>query len=130
MPRRTSLASPAPPSPRRTRCQPDQQIRRTRWDIKIDHQFSSNHKIYGRYSQAHHRAWKGDHQAQFGWLDLDPNAQPQPVEHYNGVISDTMILSPTFSNEFRGGYNRREVHNGSLFEGQNWAQKLAMFGLT
>ena len=70
------------------------QIRRTRWDIKIDHQFSSNHKIYGRYSQAHHRAWKGDHQAQFAWLDLDPNAQPQPVEHYNGVISDTMILSP------------------------------------
>ena len=102
------------------------QIRRTRWDVKIDHQFSSNHKIYGRYSQAHHRAWKGDHQAQFGWLDLDPNAQPQPVEHYNGVISDTMILSPTFSNEFRGGYNRREVHNGSLFEGQNWAQKLGI----
>jgi SAM-dependent methyltransferase len=27
------------------------QIRRTRWDVKIDHQFSSNHKIYGRYSQ-------------------------------------------------------------------------------
>jgi len=33
------------------------QIRRIRWDIKLDHQFSSNHKMYGRYSQAHHRAW-------------------------------------------------------------------------
>lgn len=29
-------------------------IRRTRWDFKIDHQFSSSHKIFGRYSQAHH----------------------------------------------------------------------------
>ena len=41
------------------------QIRRTRWDTKIDHQFTSSHKIFGRYSHAHHRAWKGDHQAQF-----------------------------------------------------------------
>ena len=102
------------------------QIRRIRWDIKLDQQFSPNHKMFGRYSQAHHRAWKGDHQAQFAWMDIDPNAQPQPVEHYNGVISDTYILSSTLSNEFRAGYNRREVHNGSLFEGQNYAQKFGI----
>lgn len=102
------------------------QIRRIRWDIKLDQQFSANHKMNGRYSQAHHRAWKGDHQAQFAWLDIDPNAQPQPVEHYNGVISDTYILGPTVSNEFRAGYNRREVHNGSLFEGQNYSEKLGI----
>jgi len=36
-------------------------IRRTRWDGKIDHQFTANHRIFGRYSQARHRAWKGDY---------------------------------------------------------------------
>ncbi len=102
------------------------QIRRIRWDIKLDHQFTSNHKMYGRYSQAHHRAWKGDHQAQFAWLDLDPNAQDAPVEHYNGVIADTYIFSPTLSNEFRAGYNRRERYESALTANQNWAQKLGI----
>lgn len=102
------------------------QIRRIRWDVKLDHQFSVNHKIYGRYSQAHHRAWKGDHQAQFGWLDLDPNAQDAPVEHYNGVISDTLILSPTLSNEFRTGYNRRERYESALTANGDWGAKLGI----
>ena len=98
------------------------QIRRKRWDVKIDHQFSATHKIYGRYSQAHHRAWRGDHQGQFAWLELDPNAQPAPVEHYNGVISDILILSPTLSNEFRGGFNRRESHLGALLSNADGAK--------
>src|SRR4051812_7106078 len=33
-------------------------VRRTRWDGKIDHQLSSAQRIFGRYSQARHRAWK------------------------------------------------------------------------
>jgi hypothetical protein len=102
------------------------QIRRIRWDIKIDQQFSSNHRIYGRYSQAHHRAWRGDHQAQFAWLDIDPNAQPNPVEHYNGVISDIYIINPTMSNEFRGGFNRRENHNEALLANQDYASKFGI----
>ena len=31
-------------------------IQRTRWDVKVDHQLSFAHKMFGRYSQAHHRA--------------------------------------------------------------------------
>jgi len=42
-------------------------VRRTRWDGKIDHQFTSSHRVFARYSQARHRAWKGDYQAQFAW---------------------------------------------------------------
>lgn len=102
------------------------QIRRIRWDGKIDHQFTPNHKIYGRYSQARHRAWKGDYQAQYNWRDIDPNAQPAPVDHYNGVISDMLILSPTTSNEFRAGYNRRERYETALTANGNWAQKLGI----
>ena len=102
------------------------QIRRIRWDEKIDHQFSSNHKIFGRYSQAHHRAWKGDHQAQFAWLDIDPNAQDAPVEHINIAFSDMYIISPTMSNEYRMGYNRRARYETALTKDQGWAQKFGI----
>jgi len=104
----------------------EKQIRRIRWDGKIDHQFTANHRMYGRYSQAHHRAWKGDHQAQFALLDIDPNAQFAPVEHYNGVLSDMLILSPSLSNEFRFGFNRRERYETALTAGGDWGNKLGI----
>ena len=103
------------------------QVRRTRWDAKIDHQFTSNHKIFGRYSQARHRAWKGDHQAQFNnWRDIDPNAQPAPVDHINMVFSDMLILSPTMNNEFRVGFNRRARRETALTANQDWARQLGI----
>ena len=93
------------------------EIRRTRWDTKIDHQFTPSHKIYGRYSLAQHRAWKGDYQAQFNWRPLDPNSEPQPVTQQNLVFSDIFILGPTMNNEFRAGYNRRALAQTSLTDG-------------
>jgi hypothetical protein len=101
-------------------------VRRIRWDGKIDHNFSSSHRIFGRYSQAAHRAWKGDYQAQFAWRDIDPNAQPAPVDHINGAFSDMLILSPTANNEFRFGYNRRDRRETALTADQDWAQKLGI----
>jgi hypothetical protein len=101
-------------------------IRRTRWDAKIDHQFTPNHKIFGRYSHARHRAWKGDHQAQFAWRDIDPNAQPAPVDHINIVFSDMMILSPTMNNEFRAGFNRRARYETALTANGDWAKQLGI----
>jgi len=101
-------------------------IRRTRWDAKIDHQFSPSHRVYGRYSQARHRAWKGDHQAQFAWRDIDPNAQPAPVDHINIVFSDMLILSPTMNNEFRAGMNRRARRETALTRNQDWAKQLGI----
>ncbi len=102
------------------------EIYRTRFDIKLDHQFTSNHKAYGRYSQSVHRAWKGDHQAQFAWLDIDPNAQPQPVDHINVVFSDMLILSPTISNEFRVGFNRRVLKERAITKDGDWAKQLGI----
>jgi len=103
------------------------QIRRTRWDAKIDHQFSSSHKIFGRYSHAHHRAWKGDYQAQFNnWREIDPNAQPAPVDHINIVFSDMLILSPSLNNEFRAGFNRRARYETALTANQDWAKQLGI----
>jgi len=102
------------------------QVRRTRWDAKVDHQFTSNHKIFGRYSHAQHRAWKGDHLAQFNWRDIDPNAQPAPVDHINIVFSDMLILSPTVNNEFRLGFNRRARYETALTRDQDWAKQLGI----
>ncbi|HEU0122407.1 MAG TPA: TonB-dependent receptor [Bryobacteraceae bacterium] len=102
------------------------EIFRTRFDVKLDHQFNSSHKIYGRYSQSIHRAWKGDYQAQFGWRDIDPNAQPQPVDHYNIVFSDMLIISPTVSNEFRAGFNRRVLKETALTKDGDWAKQLGI----
>lgn len=101
-------------------------IRRTRWDAKIDHQFNPSHRIFGRYSQARHRAWKGDYQAQFAWRDIDPNAQPAPVDHINVVFSDMLILSPTTNNEFRLGVNRRARRETALTANQDWAKQLGI----
>lgn len=102
------------------------EIYRTRIDFKVDHQFTSNHKAYGRYSQSIHRAWKGDHQAEFAWRDIDPNAQPQPVDHVNIVFSDMLILSPTVSNEFRVGFNRRVLKETAITKDGDWAKQLGI----
>jgi hypothetical protein len=101
-------------------------IRRTRWDGKVDHQFSPSHKIFGRYSQARHRAWKGDYQAQFNWRDIDPNAQPAPVDHINIAFSDMWIINPTTNNEYRMGFNRRARFETALTRNQDWAKQLGI----
>ena len=127
MPRRTKPGSRAPSVPTENLVENQiKQIRRIRWDGKIDHQFTPNHRMYGRYSQARHRAWKGDYQAQFAWRDLDHQRQNAPVDHYNGVISDILILSPTLSNEFRGGFNRRERYETAVTANGDWGTKLGI----
>lgn len=104
----------------------EKEIRRTRYDVKIDHQFTPNHRVYGRFSLAQHRAWKGDYQAQFAWRPLDPDSEPQPVDEDNGVFSDVLILGPTMNNELRVGYNRRALYQTSLTDGKNWGQALGI----
>jgi hypothetical protein len=104
----------------------NKEIRRTRWDMKIDHQFTPSHKIYGRYSLGQHRAWKGDYQAQFNWRPLDPNSEIQPVTQQNLVFSDIMILGPSMNNEFRAGYNRRALSQTSLTNGTDWGKQFGI----
>ena len=105
------------------------EIRRTRYDSKIDHQFSPTHKVFGRFSWAEHRAWKGDYQAQFNWRPLDPNSEPQPVDQKNISFSDILILSPTANNEIRAGYNRRALRQNTLTDGTNWAKQFGIANL-
>jgi len=103
------------------------EIYRTRLDAKIDHQFSASHKAYGRWSRSIHRAWKGDHLAEFAnWREIDPNAQNQPVDHTNIVFADMLILGPTLSNEFRVGFNRRILRETAFTKDGDWARQLGI----
>ena len=101
-------------------------VKRIRWDIKIDHQFNPNHKIFGRYSQARHRADRAQYYSEFAWNLLDYNAQPAPVDSINAVFNDTLVLGPQRFNEIRLGYNRRHYTLQTLSYGQGWAKKLGI----
>jgi hypothetical protein len=109
-------------------------VQRLRWDEKIDHEFTSNHKIFGRYSQAHHRADRSQNYSEyannpFGDL-LNYNDQPEPVDIENGVVSDTYVISPSTFNEARIGYERHVDTLSVLSSNQNWAQQLGIPGVS
>ena len=46
---------------------PQKWVRRTRWDVKFDHQFTSNHKMSARYSQGRHRTLNPDQRVRLGY---------------------------------------------------------------
>lgn len=99
---------------------------RTRFDAKIDQQFSSNHKMFGRYSMVRHRAWRDRWSPEIAWRDYDWRAVPIPIDQRNIVLSDTYTFSPTMINEVRLGYNRRR---GTVFPStlnQDWAKQLGI----
>ena len=102
---------------------------RTRIDAKVDHQFSPNHKISGRYSQMRHRV-NGRVNVAFAWPQIDTSVPSfgisQPIDQRNSVLSDYYTFSPTLMNEFRLGYNRRHATNTAATANQGWAAKLGI----
>src|SRR5215467_12315084 len=74
---------------------------RTRFDIKIDHQFTSNHKLFARYSQSHHTSYRGRWANELAWRTIDQLSIPFPIDQPNVVVSDIYTISPTLINEFR-----------------------------
>ena len=99
----------------------DKNSYRTGIDGKIDHSFSSNHKIFGRYSNARHRSMSGTWQSQLANRDLDYIEAPIPVDQRQVVISDSWVISPTTINEVRVGWNRRKSTRFPASLGENWA---------
>ena len=99
---------------------------RTRFDIKIDHQFNSNNRIFGRYSQSHHRAYSDRWALEIQWRLIDPNTVPIPIDQENVVVSDIWTISPTTINEVRLGTNRRKSTRVPEANGQGWAKTLGI----
>ena len=83
---------------------------RDRWDLKIDHTFSSKDNIYGRFSYQR---------------DKEPGAPPLPAPAYGGgganffqsdgrnvMVGHNHIFSPTFITSTKAGWN--QIFTGSL----------------
>jgi Carboxypeptidase regulatory-like domain len=102
---------------------------RTRFDIKIDHQFNPNHHLFARYSQAHHSAYRNRWTNELNWQVLDGNAIPFPIDQPNIVVSDTYTISPTVINEFRVGFNRRKTTQDPFGANGDWAKQLGIPGV-
>jgi len=99
---------------------------RTRYDAKIDQQFSASHKMFGRYSHVRHRSWRDRLSPEIAWSEYDWRAVPIPIDQRNVVISDTYTISPTMINEARVGYNRRRGTVNPVTIGQDWAKQLGI----
>jgi hypothetical protein len=103
---------------------------RSRFDIKIDHQFTPNHKIFGRYSQSHHTSFRDRWVSEANWRLIDPNAIPFPIDQPNAVISDTYSFSPTLISELRLGFNRRKTTKDPDASNADWAKQLGIPGVS
>lgn len=101
---------------------------RTRFDIKIDHNFSDKNRAFGRYSHVMNRSV--GNQIGLKWGILDGTRVLTPSDQLNGVISDTHMFSPTLLNEFRLGFNRRHESRTPPGLGENWAAQLGIPGVS
>jgi hypothetical protein len=103
---------------------------RTRFDIKIDHQFNPNHHLFARYSQGHHTSFRDRWVNEANWRLIDPNAIPFPIDQPNIVVSDTYTITPTLISEFRVGFNRRKTTKTPDSTNGDWAKQLGIPGVS
>ena len=96
----------------------------TRYDVKVDHQFNTNNKLFGRLSQNRVRAL-GRVSNELLWPLVDPVYVPA-VDLHNFVLSDTHTFSPTTVNEARFGWNSRNQENSPPTTGGDWGKQLGI----
>lgn len=95
-----------------------------RYDAKVDHQFSVNHKLFGRYSRVRHRS--EERPVRELTEIVYGNVYVKPIDQHNVVLSDTYTFNPTTINEVRLGVNRRiNVAIPSSYN-EGWAAKLGI----
>jgi hypothetical protein len=99
-----------------------------RYDAKLDHQFSVNHRIFGRYSHVRHRS--EERPVRELTEVLYGNVYIRPLDQRNIAISDTFTFSPTAINEMRVGFNRRVNLGVPESFGGGWAKKLGIPGVS
>lgn len=96
-----------------------------RYDIKGDHQFSTTHKIFARYSRVRHRSEERPVRGLTDPLTFG-NVYVKPLDLHNAVVSDTYTFNPSTINEIRLGFNRRALTALPATFGQDWAGKLGI----
>ena len=96
------------------------------WAYRIDHQFTSNVKIYGSWGfnrdegiQRHPRNVRvNEFDANDGWL--------QPSRRSHITLGNTWILNPTMVLDMRAGYNRFALEREVPSFDQDWPQQLGI----
>lgn len=101
---------------------------RYRYDTKIDHYFSDNNRMFGRYSQVLNRVISDP--IGLNWPLIDGGAVPTPSNQANAVISDTQIFGPRVVNEVKIGFDRYKQSYTPPGLGQGWAQQLGIPGVS
>src|SRR5687768_2290760 len=96
----------------------------SRYDGKIDHQFSVNHRMFGRYSLVRHRS--EDRPVRELSEVVYGNVYMKPIDQHNIAISDTYTFNPTTIYEIRLGFNRRVATAIPESFGQDWAGRLGI----
>jgi hypothetical protein len=97
------------------------------YNLRLDHQFNSNFKIYGSFTQ--------NDQSGFGRPINIKQSMPEfdhsqgnwnPFAGRNMSAGKTWIVSPSVVNDARVGYYRRDNRTDVPSFNQNWAQKLGI----
>jgi len=94
----------------------DGTTRSNQFDVRIDHQFSSKHMIFGRLSQKQNPSQSTNSL-------LLPN-DTTFNDHRQAVVSYTWTISPTLLNEFRGGISFSKSGSEFLFDGRSFSNSL------
>lgn len=98
------------------------EIKRQRYDVRVDHEFGSNNSVFGRYS------WQGRKPLDQLENALYPDLGFQNRELQGRTLAGswTRIMSHNFLNELRAGYNLDRSNRRSRF---NAGQLADQFGL-
>ena len=99
----------------------------TSMDEKIDHSFSDNHKMFGRYSNYRRRGpGNGRWQVVVSNPIFDYNATSVPSNQQQLALSDSLVISPVTINQVRLGTNRRKYTRLPASLNQDWAGQIGI----
>lgn len=89
-------------------------------NVRIDHRFSDQDSIFGRYSGTRNTSANPG----FGLGPADTTARTDQRDNHTAIVTETHVFSPTLLNEFKVSASRHNLFfNHPGFDG-NWPQKL------
>ena len=101
---------------------------RTRWDTKVDHNFSEKDRMFGRYSQSRNRGVVNN--IGLTWQLIDGGFVETPSDQINAVFSETHIFHANLINEVRLGTNHRKQSRTPGGYNEDWGGQLGIPGIS
>jgi hypothetical protein len=98
------------------------------WNFRLDHNFSGNDRVFGRFSWDNAQQFSPSGLPGFGAASAFASNQTFRTHARNLGVSETHILNPTTINTFTAGYNRVFNYITSIGFGSNQSQVLGIPG--